>query len=546
MRAIAAERTGRGARSGMRTRARRAAVVVVLAMSALAVDASAGEISAGAAEAAKIFVQRCTACHTFGKGVKVGPDLKGVTARRPRHWLLRFIRSSQTMIDSGDPVAVSLFEEFRRQRMPDWTDLSDEQVGAILDWLAADGPDQRPADERSAELATAAEVELGRSLFLGRTRFAGGGMACAGCHGVRDAGDSRGGSLASDLTGTYAAYRDRALTSFIRRPCTPRQPESSSTGFLRPAEIFALKAYLRRVGLDDRAEVPATGALSAGKAVEWRAPVRPLPAPRTAAHARGERLFSVMPYAALLVLAIGMGLRHALCRRRRVPLGAEARTAWRLFTGSTLWRIGLAATAAAHVAGLLLPEAIAGWNGAPLRLHVLEGAGFLFGILALIGWIRIMSRHLGRTASSRATRIVELADSALLSLLFVAIASGLLSAAMYRWGSIWAGGTLAPYLSTVLYGAPAAALAARLPYMVKLHVFSLFAMLAVLPATSAALIPIAAVDRALALAARPIAAAARRARSVLGRMSPARLIWPEEDLAEVPTEPDADSPRRPT
>jgi nitrate reductase gamma subunit len=544
MRAIAAERTGPGARSGTPARARRAAIVVVLAMSALAVDARAGEISAGEAEAAKIFVQRCTACHTFGKGVKVGPDLKGVTARRPRHWLLRFIRSSQAMIDSGDPVAVSLFEEFRRQRMPDWTDLSDEQVGAILDWLAADGPDRRPADERSAELATTAEVELGRSLFLGQIRFAGGGMACAGCHAIRDGGESRGGSLASDLTGTYAAYRDRALTSFIRRPCTPRLPESSSAGFLRPQELFALKAYLRRVGLDDRAAVPAAAALSSGKAVEWQAPRRPLPAPPTAAQVRGERLFAVMPYAALLVLAIGMGLRHALCRRRRVRLDAEARTAWRLFTGSTLWRIGLAATAAAHVAGLLLPEAIASWNGAPLRLHLLEGAGFLFGILALIGWIRIMSRHLGRTASSTAARIAELADNAFVSLLFVAIASGLLSAAMYRWGSIWAGGTLAPYLSTVLYGAPAAALAAQLPYLVKLHVFSLFALLAVLPATSAALIPIAAVDRAMVLAARPIAAAARRARSALGRMSPARFIWPEEDLDELPVEPDAESPPR--
>ena len=30
------------------------------------------------------FTTRCTACHTFGKGVKVGPDLKGVTERRQR------------------------------------------------------------------------------------------------------------------------------------------------------------------------------------------------------------------------------------------------------------------------------------------------------------------------------------------------------------------------------------------------------------------------------------------------------------------------------
>ncbi len=541
MRAIAAKRSGRDARSALPARRRRApAIILALLVSALTVNANAGEN-----EAAKIFVQRCTACHTFGKGVKVGPDLKGVTARRPRDWLLRFIRSSQAVIDSGDPVAVALFAEFRRQRMPDWTDLSEEQVGAILDWLAADGPEQKPADERHAELATAVEVELGRRLFLGQTRFAGGGMACAGCHGVRDRGDSRGGSLAGDLTGIYAAYRDRALTMFIRRPCSARVPESSAAGFLQPQELFALKAYLRKVGLDDRTAALGARAPAAGKPVEWREPVRPLPVARSDAQARGERLFALVPYAALLVLAIGLALRHALSRRRPEVLHAEARTAWRLFTGSTLWRVGFVATVAAHLAGLLIPDAIATWSSAPLRLYLLEGAGFLFGILALVGWIRMMSRHLGRTASSRGTRIPEIADCAFLSLLFVAIATGLLTAATYRWGSIWAGGTLAPYLMTLLGGAPAAALAAQLPYLVKLHVFSLFALLALLPATSAALIPIAAVDRGLALAARPIAAGARRARSVAGRLSPARWIWPEEDLADVPIEADADGPRRP-
>src|SRR4030095_6465826 len=105
---------------------------------------------AHAVDAKKVFSQRCRACHTFGKGIKVGPDLKGVTARRQRPWLLRFVRSSQKVIASGDPVAVELFRTFKKQRMPDWSDLSPEDVGVIMDWLAADGPDQKPADERDA------------------------------------------------------------------------------------------------------------------------------------------------------------------------------------------------------------------------------------------------------------------------------------------------------------------------------------------------------------------------------------------------------------
>src|SRR5689334_7387704 len=93
---------------------------------------------AHAIDAKKVFNSRCTACHTFGKGVKVGPDLKGVTARRQRPWLQQFIRGSSKVIASGDPTATELFRTYKKQRMPDWTDLSPQDVSVILDWLAAD------------------------------------------------------------------------------------------------------------------------------------------------------------------------------------------------------------------------------------------------------------------------------------------------------------------------------------------------------------------------------------------------------------------------
>jgi protein SCO1/2 len=73
---LAADNAGRDGRGGRRC-------VLLPARAAHAIDAK------------KVFNQRCTACHTFGKGVKVGPDLKGVTARRQRPWLLKFVRSSQ-------------------------------------------------------------------------------------------------------------------------------------------------------------------------------------------------------------------------------------------------------------------------------------------------------------------------------------------------------------------------------------------------------------------------------------------------------------------
>jgi mono/diheme cytochrome c family protein len=224
---------------------------VLIASAALAIFCSLALAPrpAGAVDAKKVFNQRCTACHTFGKGVKVGPDLKGVTVRRQRPWLQQFIRGSSKVIASGDPVATELFRTYKKQRMPDWSDLTPQDVSTILDWLAADGPDQKPADERDAELASVGDVARARALFEGQTPLASGGLACGACHTIRDHDRRSGGTLGPDLTDTYLRYRDRALTLYLRHPCTPRQPELSAGRYLEPTEAFAIKAYLREAAL---------------------------------------------------------------------------------------------------------------------------------------------------------------------------------------------------------------------------------------------------------------------------------------------------------
>lgn len=198
------------------------------------------------AEAAATFNKRCTACHTFGKGVKVGPDLKGVTERRKRDWLLKFIHASSTVINSGDATAVSLFAEFKKQRMPDWTDLSEKQINDILEFIAIGGPDIKPPDERSAELASSSDLESGRQLFSGEQRFKYGVQACTACHSVQ--GARGGGSLGPDLTQTYFKFQDRALTEFLRHPCFQWETSGAGTHYLTAKEVFALKAFLRQAG----------------------------------------------------------------------------------------------------------------------------------------------------------------------------------------------------------------------------------------------------------------------------------------------------------
>ncbi|HEY6248862.1 MAG TPA: c-type cytochrome [Candidatus Angelobacter sp.] len=209
-------------------------------------------------EAASIFGKRCTACHTYGKGIKVGPDLKGVNDRRKRDWLLKFIHGSSAVIQSGDPTATSLFAQFKQQRMPDWTDLSDKQINDVLDYLAIAGPDIKPADERHAELATANDIERGRQLFFGDARLKYGSQACATCHSVQGSG-LRGGTLGPDLTDVYLRHQDKALTAFLRQPCFQWDAGASVGAYLTTKESFALKAFLRQSALQPKNQAASAG-----------------------------------------------------------------------------------------------------------------------------------------------------------------------------------------------------------------------------------------------------------------------------------------------
>jgi protein SCO1/2 len=82
-----------------------------------------------------IFRSRCAACHTIGKGAAVGPDLLGVTARRDRAWLARYIAEPDRVLAEGDPIATQLLARFHDVRMPN-LELSSGEVAMLLGYLA--------------------------------------------------------------------------------------------------------------------------------------------------------------------------------------------------------------------------------------------------------------------------------------------------------------------------------------------------------------------------------------------------------------------------
>jgi cytochrome c551/c552 len=99
-------------------------------------------VSAFAQDKAEVaFKQNCAACHSIGKGRLVGPDLSDIHKRRTESWLLNFIKSSQTVIKSGDQTADSLFRAYNQILMPDQTTLSSGDIKDILIYIKSKSPE---------------------------------------------------------------------------------------------------------------------------------------------------------------------------------------------------------------------------------------------------------------------------------------------------------------------------------------------------------------------------------------------------------------------
>jgi nitrate reductase gamma subunit len=242
-----------------------------------------------------------------------------------------------------------------------------------------------------------------------------------------------------------------------------------------------------------------------------------------------QTLFVVWPYLALAIAAAGFLARLILIKPGEVERGAGA---WELLGGKKIWRAGWLLLLAGHVLALAAPRAILRWNGGgDVQVYALEGAGFLCGVLALVGLGGGLRRHLGR---GRAPAAGEIADAAFLSALTVSLVSGLVIAARYRWASSWSAATVAPYVRSVAGGQPVAELAAGLPLMVQLHVVAALAAIAVLPLSRVGTALALLVRQAASVAGRPIAALQRAAQGFVRSRGLGEWIWPEEDELDVP------------
>jgi mono/diheme cytochrome c family protein len=201
------------------------------------------------ADGEKVFKTVCFACHTIGGGRLVGPDLAGVQDRHSAEWLRSFIRSSQKMVDEGDAKAVALFDEYKIP-MPD-NALDDAAIDGVIAYIAqaagGSGDAEPAAPPPPARAATEADVELGRRLFQGTTRLAGGGPACNSCHHVQNDAVIGGGTLAKDLTTVFTRMGTPGVEAILGSPPFPVMKTAYSGRPLEADEVFALSAFLEVV-----------------------------------------------------------------------------------------------------------------------------------------------------------------------------------------------------------------------------------------------------------------------------------------------------------
>ncbi len=164
-----------------------------------------------------IFEEKCSPCHTIGGGVRVGPDLKGITELRPGNWLVNFISDPDKMFQAGDPNATALLNKFRNVRMPN-LGLPRDKVDDVLAYLKSQaGPAKavtttpKPAPSQPSKGLPV----TGEKLFIGFIPFEKGGPPCVSCHSVSGIPFPGGGTLGPDLTKAYSKFGQTAMNSIL-------------------------------------------------------------------------------------------------------------------------------------------------------------------------------------------------------------------------------------------------------------------------------------------------------------------------------------------
>ncbi|MDX2308367.1 MAG: SCO family protein [Hyphomicrobium sp.] len=94
-----------------------------------------------------LYIKACSSCHSIGYGNIIGPDLAGVTKRRERAWLKRFLIEPDVMRAEGDKIALEVSEKFKGVDMPA-LGLSENDAEDLITYLSSVENQQQELAER--------------------------------------------------------------------------------------------------------------------------------------------------------------------------------------------------------------------------------------------------------------------------------------------------------------------------------------------------------------------------------------------------------------
>lgn len=197
------------------------------------------------------FKKTCAVCHSIGGGKLVGPDLKDVHTKRKEEWLLKFIKGSQSFIQSGDADAKAIFDEFKMV-MPD-QNLSDAEIKSVIAYIGAQSggavatttTEVAPVATEEKKAANPDLIKKGKALYEGSIAFTNGGASCISCHNVNYPDLLTGGTLAKDLTSSFSRLGGGAgVSGILTSPPFPAMTSAFKNNPLTAEEVEAVVAFL--------------------------------------------------------------------------------------------------------------------------------------------------------------------------------------------------------------------------------------------------------------------------------------------------------------
>ncbi|RLA38197.1 MAG: respiratory nitrate reductase subunit gamma [Gammaproteobacteria bacterium] len=381
-----------------------------------------------------IFKQNCVVCHRTDDQKMVGPGLKGINEKRSEEWLNSWIKNSQKLIESGDQDAIAIYEEYNKTLMLPYEMYSDDEIKSVLAYIDVAG------EAGGTEIATASpgasDTSQNDQLVLSDNFMFMFYIAI--------------GLFAFILIVLiWIFFLAKNLSSQLEYPFMVIK-KNHNLVFILMLLLASLIVYLLAIGLIDQNRVLHVF------------------------------LFTIFPYLSIFIFIIGSIIRYRSTGFKVSSLSSQFLEGKQLFWGSQPFHWGLLVLFTGHLTAFLFPSSIILWNGSPVRLLILEGTSFVFGLSVLFGLFMLIKRRL---TSKTLLMVSNNMDLLVYVVLLVQVISGLSVAYYLRWGSSWFAGVLTPYLNSVFVFNPDIAAVSALHWLIQIHIFSAFFILALIPFT---------------------------------------------------------------